>query len=62
MISCLLPSTEKPFQKDGNISDRRMGIWSKFGKYLYIGMAVLYLFFLFIYFAVCFVRGLDTSS
>ena len=37
MTSCLLPSTEEPFQNDG-ISDEWMGIWRKFGENLNVGI------------------------
>ena len=36
--SFLLPCIDKPFQNDG-ILDRCIGIWCKFGEYLYIDMA-----------------------
>ena len=46
MTSCLLPSTENPFQNDG-ISDRWMVILRKFGEYLYYAwLLLLFLFFL----------------
>ena len=53
MTSCLLPSTENPFQNDG-ISDQWIVILRKFGEYLYYSCMHGFFFYFYFFLSVLF--------